>query len=452
MKQKITLLIFIVLASVFAFSQNTVKKQSEKHNRSKHLIEKKSERKTRVLDFKNNPKPVLKSANSEKQQLDYLIDNEWNSETSQWENSEKTEYIYDANGNLTVEISNQWNSETSQWESFDKYEYTYDANGNPTVEIYSIWNSETSQWESFYKTEITYDANGNPTVEIFSIWNIETSQWKSFYKTEITYDANGNPTVEIYSSWNSETSQWKSSNKREYTYDANGNPTVEIYCSWNSETSQWKSSNKKEYTYDANGNPTVEIYSSWNSETSQWKSSMKVEYTYDANGNLTVEIYCSWNSETSQWESFDKYEYTYDLSYSLNDLILPNLYAFVPNYSNLIVNKPVDYISYDYVDGNWVNSYKGTYHYSTVNVTSVAALSMKDYSIYPNPVSDKINFNITNSSIMCLFELYDSQGRKLISKEIINNGQLSLEGLAKGIYLYNLNIGGEIQNGKLIKE
>jgi hypothetical protein len=324
MKQKITLLIFMVLASVFTFGQNTV----QKRYKNEHLNEKKSERSIRVLDFKTKQRPVLKSTNAEKQQLDYSIEMDWNSETSQWENS-------------------------------DKYEYTYDANGNPTVEIDSDWNSETSQW---------------------------------------------------------------------------------------------KNSDKSEYTYDANGNPTVGINSDWNSETSQWENYSKYESTYDANGNPTVVIYSRWNSETSQWKNYDKSEYTYDLSYSLNDLILPNIYSFAPSYSNLIVNKPVDFISYDYGQGSWVNSSKGTYQYSTVNGTSVSGLNMNAYSIYPNPASDNINFNITNSNNTFTFELYDSQGRKLISKEITNNRQLSLEGLAKGIYLYNLNIDGEIQSGKLIKE
>ncbi len=268
MKQKITLLVFMVLASAFTFGQNTVKNQSEKLYKNEHLNDKKAEKKVRTLDFKKKQKqnPVLKSANAEKQQLDYSIDSNWNSETSQWEN-------------------------------VDKSEYTYDANGIPTVEIYSDWNSETSQWENSFK-----------------------------------------------------------------------------------------------------------------------------------------------------------YEYTYDLSYGLNDLILPNIYYFVPDYCNLIVNKPVDFISYDFEEGNWVNDWKGTYHYSTVNVTSVSGVSVKDYSIYPNPVSDNVIFNITNSNNTFTFELYSSQGRKLISKEITNNGQLSLEGLAKGIYLYNLNIDGKIQSGKLIKE
>ncbi len=328
MKQKITLLIFMVLASVFTFGQNTGPKQSEKRYKNELLNKKKSERRARVLDFKMKKKTVLKSANAEKQQLDYSIGMDWNSETSQWVNS-------------------------------DKSEYTYDANGNLTVRIYSYWNSGTSQWVN---------------------------------------------------------------------------------------------SDLEEYTYDANGNPTVRIYSGWNSETSQWVNSSKYEYTYDANGNPTVEIYSLWNSETSQWENSDKSEYTYDLSYGLNDLILPNLYYFVPDYSNLIVNKPVDFIDYNYIDGSWVNVWKGTYYYSTVNVTSVSDLSKQVYSIYPNPVLDRLNFNIQHSNNTFTFELYDSQGRKLISKEIINNSQLNLEGLTKGIYLYNLIIDGEIQSGKLIKE
>ena len=297
MKQKITLLIFMVLASVFTFGQNTGPKQSEKRYKNELLNKKKSERRARVLDFKMKKKTVLKSANAEKQQLDYSIGMDWNSETSQWVNSDKSEYTYDANGNLTVRIYSYWNSGTSQWVNSDLEEYTYDANGNPTVEIYSLWNSETSQWE---------------------------------------------------------------------------------------------------------------------------------------------------NS--------DKSEYTYDLSYGLNDLILPNLDYFVPDYSNLIVNKPVDFINYNYIDGSWVNVWKGTYYYSTVNVTSVSDLSKQVYSIYPNPVLDRLNFNIQHSNNTFTFELYDSQGRKLISKEIINNSQLNLEGLTKGIYLYNLIIDGEIQSGKLIKE
>ena len=317
-----------IMLSAFAQSPKVIKKHSEKRTKYEHLDKKKVERRTRVLSFNTKQKPVLKAANAEKQRLDYYISVDWNSETSQWENSSKSEY-------------------------------TYDANGNITVYLYYDLNTIISQWENSYKSE--------------------------------------------------------------YTYDTNGNPTVGIYSDWNSETSQWENSSKSEYTYDANGNPTVEIYSDWNSETSQWENSYKSEYTYD-------------------------------LTYSLSDLILPDLDWFAPDYSNLIANKPVDYISYDYIDGNWVNDRKRTYHYSTVNVSSVSSLSTEGYSIYPNPALDVLNFSFTSNIKVATFDLYDTHGRKLISKAITNKEQLNLEGLNSGIYLYHLNLDGLRQCGKLIKE
>ena len=190
----------------------------------------------------------------------------------------------------------------------------------------------------------------------------------------------------------------------------------------------------------------------WNSEKGKWENSSKSEYTYDANGNITVYLYYDLNNFISQWENSYKSEYTYDLTYSLSDLILPDLDWFAPDYSNLIANKPVDYISYDYIDGNWVNDRKRTYHYSTVNVSSVSSLSTEGYSIYPNPALDVLNFSFTSNIKVATFDLYDTHGRKLISKAITNKEQLNLEGLNSGIYLYHLNLDGLRQCGKLIKE
>jgi hypothetical protein len=127
------------------------------------------------------------------------------------------------------------------------------------------------------------------------------------------------------------------------------------------------------------------------------------------------------------------------------------LYYFTPDYSNLIVNKPIDYIVYNYFDGNLVNDQKVTYHYSTVTASYVSDVSPGGYSVFPNPVSDILNFSFT-STYLATFELYDTQGRKLMLKKIANNEQLSLEGLNSGIYLYYLDIGGVRQKGKLIKK
>jgi hypothetical protein len=73
-------------------------------------------------------------------------------------------------------------------------------------------------------------------------------------------------------------------------------------------------------------------------------------------------------------------------------------------------------------------------------------------NVSPNPFSDYITINKPNSYDRISFELFDIQGRKIMTKEVGNNENINMEGLIKGLYFYKLNIDGKKQNGKLIKE
>ncbi|HOG36465.1 MAG TPA: T9SS type A sorting domain-containing protein [Paludibacteraceae bacterium] len=264
-------------------------------------------------------------------------------------------------------------------------------------------------------------------------------------KNEYTYNADGNWTLRVSCQWNSTTQKWIFSSKNENTYDANGYLIMDIFSRWNTTTQKWDTIFKYDYTNNANGNPILEICSLWNSTTQSWEyndDSEKYENTYDANGNLISGISSDWNSSAGQWKYRDKDEYIYDLSYSFNNLIVPEWYN--------AINKLLEKTSYKYTEGNWVKDNTTDHYYSKV-VTSVSYVSFKNYKVYPNPVSDIINIEVADGKSTFTFELYDSQGRKLISKELTNNGQISLEGLAKGFYVYNLINDGKTQSGKLIK-
>ena len=67
--------------------------------------------------------------------------------------SEKYEYTYDSNGNLTLVIESWWNADLNDWGLRKKYEYTYDSNGNLTLVISSIWNTDLNDWEVHWKSE-----------------------------------------------------------------------------------------------------------------------------------------------------------------------------------------------------------------------------------------------------------------------------------------------------------
>ena len=428
------------MLSAMAQSSAIMKNSSKNHYKSEFRNRFIPEPNLQQFDFKTWHKLNLRSTSSKTQKLDSIISVEWDSTTSQWENSYKEEYTYDASGNITVEIDREKDSTTNQWENSYKYEYTYDANGNMTVVIYSEWNDTTSQWENSYKEENTYDANDNMTVEIYSEWNSSTSQWENSSMYEFTCDANGNLTVAISSVWFSSTSQWVNSNKHEYTYDANGNMTDEISSLWLSSTSQWENTYKGEYTYDANSNRTIVIYSDWNSTTSQWENWQKFEYTYDANGNMTVEIDSEWNSTTNQWENSYKYEFTYDLAYLNNDLILPFFYDFS-------VNKLTAITTYGYDGTTWANLHAETFKYS--DITSVPEVNNIAYTVYPNPASEYVTFDISEPTINSKVDIFTVQGKRILSQSL-NDKTVDVSALPKGIYFYQLSIDGKFSNGKIV--
>jgi len=435
-----------IMLSAMAQSSMVVNKSAKKHHKMEFWDGFMPKTHAQQFDFKTKYKQHLRSTSSATQKMDSIIAVEWDSTTSQWENYRKHEYTYDSNGNNIVYIYSKWDSTTSQWENFYKREYTYDANGTRTSFISSLWNSTTTQWENYGKDEYTYDANGNMTFYLESSWESTSSQWRNMWKREYTYDANGNMTSYIRSHWNRTTSQWENSDKVEYTYDANGNESIEIYSQWNSDSSQWENSDKYEYTYDANGKMTVYIYSEWNSTTSQWENSWKGELTYDANGNNTVEIDSKWNSTTSQWENSYKYENTYDLGYLADDLILPDYLYYDFSVS---VNKLTGYTEYDYDGTTWVNKEERTFYYSDVSATSVPEVDNNAYTVYPNPASESVTFEIPEPSINTTVDIFTIHGKKILSQRL-NNHTVDVSNMSKGIYLYQLNIDNKIYNGKLI--
>lgn len=100
-----------------------------------------------------------------------------------------------------------------------------------------------------------------------------------------------------------------------------------------------------------------------------------------------------------------------------------------------------------------INGYSKTYQ--TIVVDEISDLTIQ---LYPNPVKDILNFNITSDfEDEISYEVYDLAGKLLISKnEIIGEGlnliQLDLMEVEKGIYLISINKNKRVENFKFIKE
>lgn len=80
----------------------------------------------------------------------------WIAETSIWENSQKIEYVYNANDKLVTETDQRW--ETMYWENTARYDYIYNSNGLMEKKIFSL--PIYRHWQNI-STIIYSDFNGN---------------------------------------------------------------------------------------------------------------------------------------------------------------------------------------------------------------------------------------------------------------------------------------------------
>lgn len=80
--------------------------------------------------------------------------------------------------------------------------------------------------------------------------------------------------------------------------------------------------------------------------------------------------------------------------------------------------------------------------------------SKKLFTVYPNPVSDKLNINLTGYEGVAAINLVDVNGRTVISQRSAQvNSQLDISKLSKGVYLVKvITAAGEVLNAKIVKQ
>ncbi len=375
----------------------------------------------------------------------------WNSLTNQWDNSSKSEYIYDNNGNIILEVDYNWNANTYQWVGTYKYEYTYDANENLILKMYYQWDTNLGQWVGDYKDENTYNANGKMILQIEYYWTNSMNQWVSAGKAEYTYNTDEKLILKLFYNWNSLTNQWDSSSKIDYTLDINGNIIVETSYQWNTNTAQWDGYSKYEYTYDANEKMILRIEYTWNFSSGEWTGNYKDEYTYNANENMILEINYSWNFNTGQWISGWKEECAYDNTYTFNDLLIPYAFETDDNSVMFFNHMLTEMFDYQYISTNWSLANKSTFYYSAQNVQSISNTDVASaISVYPNPATDYVVFNLGETKNQFTLELFDIQGRVVMNQKVNNCTTVSVEKLQRGLYFYRIKDSGKIFNGKLM--
>ncbi len=459
MKTKITFLSLILIISTVSFAQGTkmesrpvknFKKFYQFDAKHKHFNVSKHHN-SFVLSYKGQLKSNFNNRSkvdrSDIQSLDSLISYHWDVTGNEWKNSFKYEFEYNDNGNETLMISYEMDTTSNQWSNSWKDEFTYNDNGNLTLDIYYEWDSFENEWVNSEKDEYTYDSTGKLILKLYYNWDQDAGEWNNSDKDEYTYDSTGYLTLLTSYYWDFNISDWVVLGKVEYSYDSEGNLGSEIYYGWDTYYDQWVIYSKYEYTYDSDGNLELEIDYDWDPDSNQWMESYKMELTYDSNGNRTLETDYDWDWDLNQWVNSYKEELTFDTSVNISDLFVP------PYITELGNNKFLEIYNYDWDDiyNNWVSLQHIVAYYSDY-IIGVNELSDKNNAeIYPNPVSGELNVILNENNGNAVFELFDLQGKKLMTQEVSAKTQINLEHLVPGMYLYTITVGDNRKSGKLIK-
>jgi len=104
-----------------------------------------------------------------------------------------------------------------------------------------------------------------------------------------------------------------------------------------------------------------------------------------------------------------------------------------------------------------VTLYQQATQWQEFDVTGVPNLDVDEQKImsvrlYPNPVDDFLNIEISETD-ECLFEVFDENGRKMVSVNISGTTELPLHFLKQGCYIYTLKSRSRVvMSGKFVKQ
>lgn len=370
---------------------------------------------------------VLKSALDTKQQLDSIISYHWDEDNQKEVVYGKHEFRYNDNGDRYIYLFSEWDAVNQKWAKSWIYNYFYDEYGNLDLEVKWDWSNDSNKWVYAWKELYWYDNSGRVSVKNAEEWDAEYNDWRRMWSQQYKYNDLGQLSIYYYFGFSSSSSRIKT----EYEYDDEGLLVLQKHYSWNDDGNQWQLASKTEHDYESSGNELYNTYYVWDAVNEKWEMwGRRWQYDYDGYGNLIRETVSEWSTIDGQFINLTKNEYSYN------------------EYGNKITAA-----FYWSVEGGWDNfPFKEIYYYSDIETTGIKQSKSPIVWVYPNPVSEYLNFELPGTYTKAVFELFDLQGRKLMTKEISNSERISIESLTNGLYVYTIDIDGHYQSSKLVKK
>ena len=397
-------------------------------------------------------------------------------------NNDKTEFTYDANGWLSVEISKTWDEGASQTE-VSKIEYTRDGVGRPTIILTWLWDKVKKTWIKDSKEELShnndsiaarvnitydkfnnskevphskidygYDINHNLITDTYYEYDTTKKVYNLIDQFVYTYDTKGNKLTDSYSTWNTTTKKYDAVDQYKNSYTADNNNDTSTYLTYNALTRKWVNSSRDVFSYDANSNLLTDNYTEWNATTSNWEDVTRTQNNYDSKNNRTLSADQDYNIKRGKWTNAYQAQYLYDTSVSKSQLILPYDEETVNIFFKTKHIKTYEY-NWNAITSKWDTVAATTYNYKLESGSITQPTTNFEVSVYPNPSHEMISILVKNNTERLGIKIYDLSGKLIQSDELSGNSIININGLTQGIYILQINKGLTlVGNKKLVIE
>jgi len=352
-------------------------------------------------------------------------------------------YSYDDQGNELLSVNYSWDALTENWIPSRKQEYAYNDEGSRT--LYSMYDWVEDVWVADRRYLYTYNIEGLMILEEFQYWQPTIEDWGNYQKTENNYDEDGHLLEETQFYWNDEATDWDPLWKRQFFFSPEGLPTHYLDFSW--ENGGWLEQYKKTYEFDDNGNMVQGIDYWWSNNA--WAPQYRYDYFFDEWNNIVMMIDYEWDNEFSRWAEGHRTDISYDINFTYDDLILPDLGEGSETMFQYMILDLTDF-DWSIELNDWMTDEKVNFHYSETTIIGQIEKEAAEVRVFPNPASGYVVFEGSVTEGPAWVELYDTQGRKVLSERMMVNRPVNISHLSAGVYVYRFITPDQLYNGKVI--
>ena len=353
------------------------------------------------------------------QKYKYMIFESWTNNS--WKMTFRSTNNYDLNGNLISDYDEQWNNETSIWENISTNAHTLNPDGTIRESLSRSWNEESNRWETVSKTVFTYNESKKIHTEITQIF---LESWMDSEKISYTYDSNGNLMSIVTQKMDLLSGMvLKNFSQTIYSYNEDKTENQIVYQIWNA-ANQWEDESRTTNTYNASKQLISDLSENW--ENNIWVNDSRSTNTYKANGTLSEVIEEQW--ENNDWVNGAKGIFGFNANGDMESMVSQGWNETLKEWENLLR------IRLDYATG--------------IQPVKLTGNTLK---VYPNPFLDQLTID-HSEPVESGIEVFNSTGQ-LVNSFKTNKSvtTLNLSLLERGVYFMKIKTPQNEQTIRLLK-